>query len=70
MKRLGLLSLSLIAVSTASAQSIKPRPLGAVQATGLLFAKVSRTAAWLWLPYIIWVGFATVLNFSIWALNG
>lgn len=33
MKRLGLLSLSLIAVSTASAQSIKPRPLGAVQAT-------------------------------------
>src|SRR5689334_18315031 len=33
MKRLGLLSLSLLAVSTASAQSIKPRPLGAVQFT-------------------------------------
>lgn len=33
MKRLGLLFLSLIVVSTASAQSIKPRPLGAVQAT-------------------------------------
>lgn len=33
MKRLGLLSLSLVAVSTATAQSIKPRPLGAVQAT-------------------------------------
>jgi len=33
MKCLGLLSLSLLAVSTASAQSIRPRPLGAVQAT-------------------------------------
>jgi hypothetical protein len=33
MKRIGLLSLSLLAVSTASAQSIKPRPLGAVQYT-------------------------------------
>ena len=32
MKRLGLLSLSLLAISTATAQSIKPRPLGAVQA--------------------------------------
>ena len=33
MKRIGLLSLSLLAVSTASAQSIRPRPLGAVQHT-------------------------------------
>ena len=33
MKRFGLLSLSLLAVSTASAQSIRPRPLGAVQYT-------------------------------------
>jgi hypothetical protein len=33
MKRVGLLSLSLLAVSTVSAQSVKPRPLGAVQFT-------------------------------------
>jgi benzodiazapine receptor len=44
--------------------------LGSVQATGLLFSKVSKTAAWLWLPYILWVGFATILNYSVWALNG
>lgn len=33
MKRFGLLPLMLVAVSTASAQSIKPRPLGAVKST-------------------------------------
>ena len=29
----------------------------------------SRTAAWLMAPYVAWVGFATLLNASIWWLN-
>jgi len=33
------------------------------------FFKVSRDAAILLLPYILWVSFAAVLNFSLWALN-
>ncbi|MBC7588433.1 MAG: tryptophan-rich sensory protein [Chitinophagaceae bacterium] len=33
------------------------------------FRKLSSTAAWLLVPYILWVGFAAVLNFSIWRLN-
>lgn len=30
---------------------------------------ISRIAAWLFVPYALWVGFATALNFSIWQLN-
>ncbi|KPM32738.1 Protein CrtK [Croceitalea dokdonensis DOKDO 023] len=33
------------------------------------FKVVSKKAAWLMLPYLIWVSFATALNFSIWYLN-
>lgn len=33
------------------------------------FSKFSKTAAWLLVPYIAWVSFATILNFSIWNLN-
>ena len=33
------------------------------------FAKVSRTAAWLLAPYIVWVSFAAYLNLMIWLLN-
>jgi len=33
------------------------------------FKVVSKTAAYLLYPYLIWVIFATVLNFSIWHLN-
>ncbi|MGZ8485613.1 MAG: TspO/MBR family protein [Candidatus Binatia bacterium] len=29
----------------------------------------SRFAAWLFVPYALWVGFATALNFAIWQLN-
>lgn len=29
----------------------------------------SRVAAWLFIPYALWVGFATALNFAIWRLN-
>jgi benzodiazapine receptor len=37
--------------------------------TMLAFYGVSRTAGLLLLPYFLWVGFATVLNFSLWKLN-
>ena len=33
------------------------------------FARVKAGAAWLLAPYLIWVGFASALNLSIWKLN-
>jgi len=33
------------------------------------FYKISRPAAYLLLPYILWVSFAAYLNYSIWILN-
>lgn len=33
------------------------------------FRKIDKVASYLLLPYLAWVGFATVLNFSIWWLN-
>lgn len=33
------------------------------------FAKVSKLAAWLLVPYIIWVSFASILTYTIWQLN-
>lgn len=33
------------------------------------FANFSKPAAWLLVPYLAWVLFATVLNFTIWKLN-
>ncbi len=33
------------------------------------FRRVSRSAAYLLIPYLLWVAFATLLNFSIWMLN-
>jgi tryptophan-rich sensory protein len=38
-------------------------------ATALAFRPIDRIAAWLLVPYILWVGFATVLNIAIWRLN-
>lgn len=35
----------------------------------LCFSKVNQTAAWLQLPYLIWLGFAFYLNASVWLLN-
>jgi translocator protein len=35
----------------------------------ILFFRISRIAAYLLIPYILWVSFASVLNFSIWRLN-
>jgi len=41
----------------------------AILLTILWFGKISTVAAWLLVPYISWVSFATVLNFYIWKLN-
>lgn len=41
----------------------------AILLTIINFFRVSRTSAYLLIPYIIWVSFATVLNFSIYLLN-
>ena len=37
--------------------------------TLILFWRVKRLAGILMLPYILWVSFASVLNFSLWRLN-
>ena len=37
--------------------------------TIIIFAKISKPAAWLLVPYILWVSFAAYLNYSIWVLN-
>jgi translocator protein len=42
----------------------------AIAATIVLFGKISKTAAWLLVPYILWVSFAAYLNYSIWMLQG
>ncbi|MBI2610125.1 tryptophan-rich sensory protein [Candidatus Giovannonibacteria bacterium] len=41
----------------------------AILATIIAFAKISKPAAWLLVPYILWVSFAAYLNYSIWVLN-
>ena len=41
----------------------------AILATIITFHKISRPAAWLLVPYILWVSFAIYLNYSIWILN-
>ncbi|HET9641370.1 MAG TPA: TspO/MBR family protein [Candidatus Paceibacterota bacterium] len=41
----------------------------AIAATINAFARVSRTAAWLLAPYLLWVTFASYLNYAIWTLN-
>lgn len=35
----------------------------------LSFYKLHKTAAWLLLPYLLWVSFASILNFAFWRLN-
>jgi translocator protein len=39
-------------------------------ATLIFFERLDRLAAWCLAPLLAWVTFATVLNFSIWWLNG
>jgi len=40
-----------------------------ILATIRLFSRISRAAAYLLVPYILWVSFATVLNISLYVLN-
>ncbi len=40
-----------------------------IVATIFSFAAINKKASWLLLPYIMWVGFATFLNFTIWVMN-
>jgi len=37
--------------------------------TTIWFFRVSRAAGWLMIPYILWVSFAAVLNYSVWLAN-
>ncbi|OGL73321.1 TspO protein [Candidatus Uhrbacteria bacterium RIFCSPHIGHO2_02_FULL_60_10] len=41
----------------------------AILATIVAFARISKLAAWLLAPYVLWVSFAGYLNFAIWTLN-
>ena len=41
----------------------------AILATTIEFWRAVPAAGWLLLPYLIWVSYATALNFSIWRLN-
>jgi len=40
-----------------------------ILATILLFLPLHPVAAWMLLPYLLWVAFAGALNFAIWRLN-
>ena len=42
---------------------------GAIVATIVAFSKSSKVAALLLAPYLLWVTFASVLNFTIWRMN-
>ena len=41
----------------------------AILMTIIYFYRINRTSAYLLIPYILWVSFATVLNFAIFLLN-
>jgi translocator protein len=43
--------------------------LAAIIITTYLFFQKNRIAGWLMTPYILWVGFATILNGTIWVMN-
>ncbi len=40
-----------------------------VLATALMFRRIDRLAAWLLVPYLAWISFATLLNVTIWRIN-
>ena len=43
--------------------------LGLIIATTIYFFRVNKISGYLLIPYILWVSFASILNFSIWRLN-
>ena len=40
-----------------------------IVATLVLFYRISKPAGWLLVPYLMWVSFASGLNYAIWQLN-
>lgn len=42
---------------------------GFILATIVAFSKISKSASWLLVPYVLWVTFAGTLNFAVWWLN-
>ena len=40
-----------------------------LSATVIAFWQVNRPAGWLLVPYLAWVSFAAVLNFTLWRMN-
>ena len=44
-------------------------PRRAALATALAFGKVRTAAAYLLVPYLLWISFALVLNGTIWLMN-
>lgn len=43
--------------------------LASIILTTIYFYRINKVAGYLFVPYILWVSFATVLNFSLWFLN-
>lgn len=43
--------------------------LAMILLTAYHFSKISKTAAYLLIPYALWVSFASVLNYTLWSLN-
>ena len=43
--------------------------LFAISVNTVLFWRIDRLAGWFFVPYVLWVGFASVLNLSLWLLN-
>jgi translocator protein len=41
----------------------------AILASLIAFARIEQAAGWLLLPYLLWLSYAGVLNFSLWRLN-
>lgn len=41
----------------------------AIVVTTILFWRLTPLAGWLFMPYLLWVTFATALNFTLWRLN-
>jgi len=41
----------------------------AIAGTMVIFFRLSKPAGWMFVPYLAWVTFASVLNFAIWRLN-
>jgi translocator protein len=42
----------------------------AILATLAAFARLDPLAAWCFVPLAVWVGYASILNFSLWRFNG